>query len=149
MKRSLYHKIKPDLRSLLQDKGRMSELGSRLRIRQHMGKMKHARKTKLVNGVSLFMILLSFNAYSQPKDFEDKLKRFDTQSTVGSSLFFAGGAVIGAGFLATENEKTKETCLIVGGATSFVGLLIYMTAYKQFRYDRKLIYEGTKLTYRF
>lgn len=151
MKRSLQKKMNSamhnDVRSLLMDKGQMSELGTRLRLRQQIGKMKHTRKS-----MTMIMLLISSVAFCQQKDVDnikDQIRRFDNQSTLGSSLFFAGAAGVGAGAFAVSHEDSKKTCYIISGSVSFVGLLIYMTAYKQFRYDARFLFEGDKLTYKF
>ena len=151
MKRRLQKKMnnamQRDVRTLLKDKGQIQELGSRIRLRQQLGKMKHARNT-----MTMLLVLISTVAFCQQKDvdnFKDQIRRFDNQSTLGSSLFFAGAAGIGAGAFAIKNEDSKKTCYIISGSVSFVGLLIYMTAYKQFRYDARVSFEGDKLTYKF
>lgn len=145
VKRKLQNKIKPDVKSLLQNKGQMTELGTRLRIRQQMGKAKHLRKV----GMILLLLSFSFKSYCQSdeiKNLNEKIYRFDKQSTIGSSLFFAGSAGIGAGCFAVNNSA-KKTTLIISGSTCFIGLLIHMTAYKQFRYDSRFFNNG--LTYNF
>lgn len=147
MKRNLQNKMTPDVRSMLKDRGQMAEIGTRLRVKQQMGKMKHARKT----GATLILMLLFISGYSQTPQkqidqLNEKIYRFDKQSTLGASLFFAGAAGIGAGAFAVGTDSQKAT-YIISGSVAFVGLLIHMTAYKQFRYDSRFFQEG--LTYNF
>ena len=146
MKRNLQNKMTPDVRSMLKDRGQMAEIGTRLRVKQQMGKMKHQRK---LLGIIILLILFSFNSYSQSsemKELNEKIYRFDKQSTIGASLFFASAAGIGAGAFAVGPDSQKAT-YIISGSVAFVGLLIHMTAYKQFRYDSRFFQEG--LTYNF
>lgn len=137
MKRNLQNKMTPDVRSMLKDRGQMAEIGTRLRVKQQMGKMKHQRK---LLGIIILLILFSFNSYSQSsemKELNEKIYRFDKQSTLGASLFFAGAAGVGAGAFAVKGSENKRTTYIISGSVSLVGLLIHMTAYKQFRYDSR------------
>lgn len=138
MKRNLQNKMTPDVRSMLKDRGQMAEIGTRLRVKQQMGKMKHARKT----GATLILMLLFISGYSQTPQkqidqLNEKIYRFDKQSTLGASLFFAGAAGVGAGAFAVKGSENKRTTYIISGSVSLVGLLIHMTAYKQFRYDSR------------